>query len=77
VLGATAVFSTEGSTRLMDVRLTVKGGAPILGRGQGPTYRTALDRAMDRLETQLKRHNPRHRSRRARNDQAFVEATTA
>lgn len=75
VLGATAVFTNEGGNRQMDVRLTVKGGAPILGRGQGPTFRTALDRAVDRLETQLKRRNPRHRSRHVRPEQEFVEAT--
>ncbi|NJD09169.1 MAG: HPF/RaiA family ribosome-associated protein [Gemmatimonadetes bacterium] len=77
VLSATAVFSAEATTKLLDIRLTVKGGAPILGRGQGPTLRTALDRAVARLETQLKRHNPRHRSRRPRPDQVFRRATTA
>jgi ribosomal subunit interface protein len=77
VLGAAAVFSGEGNARVLDVRLTVKGGAPILGRGQGPTFRTALDRALERVETQLKRHNPRHRSRRVRIDQAIVRASTA
>lgn len=77
VLGATAVFSSEGSNRQMDVRLTIKGGSPVLGRGQGPTFRTALDRALDRLETQLKRRNPRHRSRRERIEPAFMEATSA
>lgn len=77
VQGATAVFSSEGSTKLLDIRLNVKGGAPILGRGQGPTFRTALDRAVERIETQLKRHNPRHRSRRPRLNEPIVEATSA
>jgi len=77
VLGATAVFSGDGSSRQMDVRLHVKGGAPVLGRGQGPTFRTALDRALDRLETQLKRRNPRHRNRRARVDLRTLKATSA
>jgi ribosomal subunit interface protein len=77
VLGATAVFSSEGSERQLDVRLTIKGGSPVLGRGHGPTFRTALDRAIDRLEAQLKRRNPRHRSRRERIDQVFGEATNA
>jgi ribosomal subunit interface protein len=77
VLGATAVFSSEGSNRQMDVRLLMKGGSPVLGRGQGSTFRTALDRALDRLETQLKRRNPRHRSRRDHIDESYVEATSA
>jgi len=77
VLSATAVFSGNGSSRTMDVRLNLKGGAPVLGRGQGPTFRTALDRALNRLEKQLKRRNPRHRNRRAQAEQRSLRATSA
>jgi len=77
VLAATVAFTTDGSDRVMDIRLTMKGGSPVLGHGQGPTFRTALDRAIDRLQAQLKRRNNRHRSRRAHSLGYPVEANTA
>lgn len=65
VHGAIVNFSAEGAERLVEIRLPMKGHSPLLGRGQGATFRTALDRAMDRVERQLKSRNQRHRNRRS------------
>lgn len=65
VLSGTVNFGSEGSERQVDVRLHMKGTSPLLGQGRGGTFRTALDRAIDRVERQLKSRNQRHRSRRA------------
>jgi ribosomal subunit interface protein len=77
VLSATVGFATDGSSRVMDIRLTMKGGSPVLGHGEGPTFRTALDRAIDRLQAQLKRRNYRHRSRRERAPAYSLQASDA
>lgn len=57
-------FNCEGSERQVDVRLHMKGTSPLLGRGTGGTFRTALDRAIERVERQLKSRNQRYRNRR-------------
>lgn len=64
VQSGTVNFGAEGSDRQVDIRLHMKGTAPLLGHGTGPTFRTALDRAVDRVERQLKSRNQRHRTRR-------------
>ena len=64
VQGGTVNFNCEGSERQVDVRLHMKGTAPLLGHGTGGTFRTALDRAIERVERQLKSRNQRNRNRR-------------
>lgn len=77
VQGGTVNFSAEGSDRRVDVRLAMKGSSPLIGQGSGPTFRTALDRAIDRVERQLKSRNQRHRSRRPASEIGQQEAITA
>lgn len=77
-ISATANFSAEGGQRQLELRLLVKGAAPLVGQGSGATFRTALDLAVARLERQLKRRNERHRNRRPRTTpRAGVEIVAA
>ena len=62
--GATANFSAEGTARRLEIRVPMRGRPPLVGQGEGSTFRTALDRAVERMERQLKRRNDRNRNRR-------------
>lgn len=58
-------FDADHGAKAVEARIAVAGGPPLLARADGPTFRSALDRAFDRLERQLKRHRERRRRRRA------------
>jgi ribosomal subunit interface protein len=62
---ATLEFETDTFRKSVDARLHVAGQPPIIGRGDGPTFRAALDSAFDRLERQLKRRRQRRIQRRS------------
>jgi ribosomal subunit interface protein len=64
--GGTIVFAAERNARRAEARLAVAGGPPILGHGEGPTLRAALDAAIERLERQLKRRRERVIARRTK-----------
>ena len=64
--GGTIVFVAERNARRAEARLAVAGGPPILGHGEGPTLRAALDAAVERLERQLKRRRERVIARRTK-----------
>lgn len=70
--GGTIVFETEREVRRADARLAVAGGPPLIGRGEGPTLRVALDSALDRLERQLKRRRERIIARRGRSARRLI-----
>lgn len=57
-------FETENGIRAAEARLTAAGGPPMIGHGTGPTYRNALNQAVDRIERQLKRRRQRRRQNR-------------
>jgi ribosomal subunit interface protein len=57
-------FETENGIRAAEARLTAAGGPPMIGHGTGPTYRNALNLAIDRIERQLKRRRQRRRQHR-------------
>ncbi len=61
---AAITFEPVGGIRTVEVRLSIAGGPPSLARGTGPTYRNALNQAMDRIERQVKRTRDRRRHRR-------------
>jgi ribosomal subunit interface protein len=61
---AVVSFQNDHGGRSVEARLAVAGGPPLVARASGPTFRTALDRAVDRLERQLKRSRERIRRRR-------------
>jgi ribosomal subunit interface protein len=65
-LGATVVFDVAPTAHAVEIRLRARGRKMLVGTGEGPDHRTALDRAEDKLRPQLVRagHTLR-RSRRA------------
>lgn len=70
-------FDADHGARSVEARIAVAGGPPLLARADGPTFRSALDRAFDRLERQLKRHRQRRRRRRAGVDRSAAGELTA
>jgi ribosomal subunit interface protein len=66
VTGATMVFESQHATRTVEARLAIAGGPPLVGQGAGATLRNAMDRALDRLDRQLKRRRDRVVARRTR-----------
>jgi len=52
--------------RSAEARLSVAGRPPMIAMGTGPTWRNALNQAVDRIERQLRRSRQKRRqSRRA------------
>ena len=67
-LEARVVFDQRPLTRLVEIRLHVRGGQILVGEGRASDHRTALDRALDKVRRQLSRdslHVRRHKSRRS------------
>lgn len=57
-------FEGEGFEKSVEARLHLGGGPPLVAHASGPTFRAALDRAVDRLDRQLKRRRKRWLQRR-------------
>jgi putative sigma-54 modulation protein len=57
-------FEADRRMRRVEARVDLAGGPPIVAHADGPTFRNALDRAIDRLERQIKRRRDRRRRRR-------------
>jgi ribosomal subunit interface protein len=68
---ATLVFEVENEVRRVEARIAVAGGPPVIGHGEGPTLRGALDGALSRVERQLKRRRQRMVARRTRGVPAY------
>jgi ribosomal subunit interface protein len=54
-------FEADHGRKSAEARLAVAGGPPLVAHADGPTYRSALERSIDRLERQLKRRRQRRR----------------
>jgi ribosomal subunit interface protein len=54
-LESTVVFDQGPLAHLVEIRLHVRGGQILVGHGEGPDHRTALDRAEERVRRQLTR----------------------
>jgi len=66
-LDATVVFDAGPLQQAVELRLHARGRKMLIGVGQGPDHRTALDRAEEKLRVQLmKAGKLRQHSRRAR-----------
>ncbi len=52
-------FSEENAFKHVDVRVSVPGATQLHARGEGHSFRTALDRAVARLQRQLRRRRVR------------------
>ena len=57
-------FEADHGARGVEARIAVAGGPPLVAHAEGPTFRSALDGAFDRIERQLKRRRQRVRRRR-------------
>ena len=67
-LEATVVFESDAHAQryTIEIRLHARGRKVLVGIGEGPDHRTALDRAEEKLRPQLeKASGTRMRSRRA------------
>lgn len=62
---AEILFSEVNAFKQAEIRLSVPGSAPMHARGEGDTFRSALDRAAERLARQVRRHRTRSTDRRA------------
>jgi len=56
VSSAEVVFEEEKRVRKVEVILSVDRGEPVVARGEGEEFRTALDKVVDRLGRILKRN---------------------
>ena len=57
VSSAEVVYEEEKRVRKVEVILSVDRGEPVVARGEGEEFRTALDKVVDRLGRILKRHH--------------------
>jgi ribosomal subunit interface protein len=55
IASADAVYEEVKRVRSVEVILSVHGGEPIVARGEGEEFRTALDKVVDRLKRILRR----------------------
>ena len=61
---AEILFSQENAFKHAEIRVTVPGGSQVQSHGEAETFRSALDRAAERLERQLRRRRGSIRDRR-------------
>ncbi len=62
---AEILFSAQNAFKHAEIRMTVPGGVQLHSHGEAESFRSALDRAAERLERQLRRRRGRTRDRRA------------
>ena len=65
VAEAEVEFDDDHGTKQVETRIFVAGSHSIVAHGSGDTFRTALDRSIDRLTRQLKRRRERVREHKA------------
>jgi ribosomal subunit interface protein len=58
------VFSKVNGSCAAEARFSMAASPPMVARGSGPTYRNALNQAVDRIERQMRRNRDRRRTRR-------------
>jgi ribosomal subunit interface protein len=62
---AEVVYEEEKRTKKVEVVLSVDRSEPVVARGEGEEFRTALDKAVDRLSRMLKRQRDQAKSHQA------------
>jgi ribosomal subunit interface protein len=62
---ADVVFTEEKLTRIAEVIVHIDGGEPVVARGEGSEFRTALDQVIDRLSRRLRRQRERRTDHKA------------
>jgi ribosomal subunit interface protein len=58
-------FDSDAGNKQVETRVFVKGSHSIIAHGTGDTFRTALDKALDRLTRQLRRRRERVRNHKS------------
>jgi len=62
---ADVVYMEEKLTRIAEIIVHVDGGEPLVARGEGDEFRTALDEVMERISRQLRRQRERRTNHKA------------
>lgn len=57
---AQVVFDREGTSKVVELQLHLPRGVVRIATGQGADFRTALDRAAEKLRHQLEKTNSRY-----------------
>lgn len=65
VSAAEVVFEEEKRVRRVEVILSVDRGEPVVAKGEGEEFRTALDKVVDRLSRILKRQRGQAKNHQA------------
>lgn len=62
---AEVVYMEEKLTRIAEVIVHIDGGEPVVARGEGDEFRTALDQVVDRMGRRLRRQRERRTDHKA------------
>ncbi len=62
---AEVLFSDENAFKHAEIRLNLPGRSQLQAHGEAETFRSALDRALERLDRQLRRRHARVRDHKA------------
>ncbi|MGH7445653.1 MAG: ribosome hibernation-promoting factor, HPF/YfiA family [Longimicrobiales bacterium] len=65
ITAAEVQFTDENAFKHVEVRLSVPGTAQVQAQGAGDSFRSALDRSVERLERQMRRRHARRGDRRS------------
>jgi putative sigma-54 modulation protein len=65
VRAAEVLISDDAGSRHAEVKVAVPGASLMQAHGEADSFRAALDRAVDRIERQLRRRHGRRRTHRA------------
>ena len=59
------VYVEEKITKVAEVLVHIDGGEPVVARGEGAEFRSALDQAVDRVRRRLRRQRERRTDHQA------------
>jgi ribosomal subunit interface protein len=62
---AQVFFDAQRGAKKVEAHLTVMGGGLFIAHAAAPSYRNALDRALERLTRQIQRYRKRDRNHQA------------
>lgn len=62
IASADVVYEEEKRVRRVEVILSIDRGEPVVAKGEGEEFRTALDKVVDRLSRRLRRQRDQARS---------------
>ena len=62
---AEVVYTEEKLTKTAEIIMHIDGGEPLIARGEGSEFRTALDQTIERMSRQLRRQRERRTDHKA------------